>query len=233
MRQDKDSIYGMIRTYYMDIGQLNDVGLYQETLQNLSLFRQTKTAVLRHDLDKKRSVAAGAALDYALAQYGLREREMEYRMGAHGKPYLKYHPGIFFALSHSGDYAICSIGDKEMGNDIEAVKEGRRRVADRFFTEEERKWMYEAAEEQELDRRLFRLWTVKESFLKATGRGMSLPLTDFSVQMETEHGRIRVRQTVEAKYFHMEEYTQIEGYCVAVCGRECREMQKELIAVRL
>ncbi len=223
----------MINTYYVDITQLEDEKKYQEKLHSLSPFRQTKTAILRHDMDKRRSVGAGVALDYALRQYDLREREMEYRMGEHGKPYLKYYPEIFFSLSHSGNYAICSIGDKEMGNDIEAVKSGKERVAERFFTQEERAWVYDTAEKEHADQRLFRVWTVKESFLKATGRGMSLPLTDFSVQMETEHGRIRIKQTLEAKYFHVQEYREIDGYCVSVCGRECREMADRLIPVCL
>ncbi len=223
----------MINTYYMDVRQLDEEKRFEEQLHRLSAFRQMKTAVLRHERDKRRSVGAGTVLDAALRDYGLREREMEYHMGENGKPYLKYHKELYFSLSHSGDYAICSIGGREMGNDIEMVRSGKQRVADRFFTEEERLWIDAAGSGEEADERIFRIWTVKESFMKATGKGMSLPLDDFSVQMEAEHGRIRIRQTVEAKYFHVKEYRNIDGYCVSVCCKESRNLGEELIPVIL
>lgn len=223
----------MIETYFVDIRQLDKEEIFQQQLRKLSAFRQTKTAVLRHEMDKKRSVGAGIALDAALRGYGLREREMEYHMGSNGKPYLKYHPELFFSLSHSGDYAICSIGEREMGNDIELVKSGRSKVAERFFTGEEQEWIARAETEAEAKQRLFRIWTIKESFLKTTGCGMSLPLSDFSVEMEAEHGRIRIHQRVEAKYFHVKEYCDIKGYCVSLCCKECRELGERMIPVRI
>lgn len=64
---------------------------------------------------------------------------------------------------------------------------------------------------------MFRLWTMKESFIKANGRGMSLPLKDFSVYVEEASGRARVRHSFDGKYYSLREYQEIEGYCTAVC----------------
>ncbi len=223
----------MIYTYYTDVRCLDNEILFREKLKLLSAYRQQKIAILRHDMDKNRSLAAGVLLDHALASYGLQERSVEYEIGEWGKPVLKYHPEICFSLSHSGDYAICTIGDKPVGNDIERIKEGRLKVADRFFAKEELSWLYEADQTEEQVWRMFRLWTMKESFVKAIGRGMSMSLQDFVIHMDGESGRARVRHCVDAKYYHMREYREIEGYCTAVCVQESADIAYGMIPVEL
>lgn len=223
----------MICTYYADVRCLDNETLFQEKLKLLSPYRQQKIAILRHGRDKNRSLAAGLLLDHALAAFGLQERGVEYEIGEWGKPALKYHSEICFSLSHSGDYAICTVGDRPLGNDIERIKEGRLKVADRFFAKEELAWLYGAEGEEEQMRRMFRLWTMKESFLKAIGRGMSLSLQDFVIHMDEESGRARVRHSVDAKYYHMREYREIGGYCTAVCVQESADIAYSMIPVEL
>lgn len=222
----------MIYTYYTDVRCLANAVLFQEKMKLLSPYRQQKIALLKHQRDKNRSLAAGLLLDHALAVYGIQERSEEYEIGEWGKPTLKYHPQICFSLSHSGDYAICTIGDKPLGNDIERVREGRLKVADRFFAGEERNWIYDTEDAAEQTFRMFRLWTMKESFIKAIGRGMSLSLQDFAVHME-ESGRARVRHSFDAKYYHLREYREIDGYCTAVCCQDSGDIAYSMIPVEL
>ncbi len=223
----------MIHTYYADIRCLENETLFREKVKQLSPYRQQKIAILRNDRDRNRSLGAGLLLDHGLAVYGLQERSVEYDIGQWGKPALKYHPEICFSLSHSGDYAICTIGDRPVGNDIEHVREGRLKVANRFFAEEELAWLYEAETEEERTGRMFRLWTMKESFLKVIGRGMSLSLKDFVIRMDEESGRARVRHSFDAKYYYMREYGEIDGYCTAACAQESGDMAYSMIPVEL
>ena len=217
----------MISTYYMDVTQLEEEKLYEEKFRSLSPYRRQKIQILKHHKDKCRSLGAGIVLDYALQQYGLRERQMDYAIGQWGKPFFKEYPQLHFSLSHSGDYAICSIGKTPVGNDIEGIKSGHLKVADRFYTPKEREWMYEAVTGPEIEKRMFRIWTVKESFLKATGRGMSFSLLDFSV-LFGEQGVVTVEQTLEEASFHGREYRQIPGYCVCVCCHQGEETAPEI-----
>ncbi len=221
----------MVYTYYIEVTQFEDETLFHEKLSLLSPYRQQKIALLKHRKDKNRSLGAGLALNYALETYGLKERGMEYEFGEWGKPILKCQPYIHFSLSHSGDYAICSIGEKRMGNDIEGVRHGRLKVADRFFAQEELDWMYAAQDEEEITQRMFRVWTMKESFLKATGKGISLPLDEFAVLVDEESGKIRVKHRFNARYYYMKEYCEIPGYRVAVCCEESNDVADRLILV--
>ena len=221
----------MIYTYYIDVTQFDNETLFQDKLKLLSPYRQQKIALLKHAKDRNRSLGAGIALDHALETYGLKEKSVEYEFGEWGKPSLKYQPNIYFSLSHSGDYAICSIGDKAIGNDIELIKHGRLKVADRFFAREELDWMYAVQDEEEITRRMFRIWTMKESFLKATGKGISLPLGDFAVIVDEDIAKIRVKHSYNAKFYHMKEYADIDGYRVAVCCEEGRDVAYSMMPI--
>lgn len=210
----------MIETYYINVTQFENEALFQEALNLLSPYRQQKIALLKHEKDKNRGLGAGIVLDHGLETYGLRERETEYEFGEWGKPSLKYHSDIHFSLSHSGDYAICSIGDKPIGNDIERVREGHLKVADRFYAPEELAFLYAVQDEEEITRRMFRIWTMKESFLKVTGRGISLPMGEFSVMIDEKVGKIQVKHSCNDMNYHMKEYGEIPGYRAAVCCQE-------------
>lgn len=230
----------MVYTYYIDVTQFEDRNLYREKLRLLSPCRQQKTAQLKLEKDRQRSLGAGIALDHALKIYGrgLRERDMEYVFGAWGKPSFRDYPEIHFSLSHSGDYALCSIGECPVGNDIERIRPGRLKVAERFFTARELGFLYgrtdegtkniqevcagsamghKGISEEEVTKRMFRIWTMKESFLKVTGRGMTLPLKDFSVIVDAERDRARVEYGSDNVSYHMKEYEDIPGYRAAVC----------------
>lgn len=215
----------MIKTYLTDIKQFEEETVYNETLRNISAYRNDKIERLKHENDKRRSLGAAALLDKALREYGLKERDMEYELGEHGKPFLRAYPDIKFSISHSKDYAICSIGDAEVGNDIEWVRNGKENVAKRFFAAEELEWIEQAGDSEEEDRRFSRIWTVKESFLKVTGFGMSLPLKDFAAVMK-EDGKFVIRHEVNDKTYYVKEYmipvsfdNQPE-YRIAVCSTE-------------
>jgi 4'-phosphopantetheinyl transferase len=97
--------------------------------------------------------------------------------GPNGKPYLKYG-GPHFNLSHSGGYAALAVSDNEVGVDIETIAPVSDAVAARCFTPPEREWMQRQESGPEA---FFRLWTAKESIMKALGLGLSLPPASFSV----------------------------------------------------
>lgn len=87
-----------------------------------------------------------------------------------GKPFLAAHCGIYFNISHSGDYVVCAVGEVPLGIDIQYQKKGdHRKLGKRIMTPKE----WERYEGQGLEEEfLFRCWTKKESYLKYTGEGI-------------------------------------------------------------
>jgi len=103
-------------------------------------------------------------------------RSIGYRYGQHGKPHLKT-PGrheLNFSLSHSGDRLLIAICDNcEIGVDIERIQERSNplQLARHFMSEDEALQLAELKDPVAQREFFFTLWTRKEAYVKALGKG--------------------------------------------------------------
>ena len=90
-----------------------------------------------------------------------------------GKPRLRRHPGIHFNLSHSGRWVACAVHRGPVGLDVEEVRDRNPLPAERVLAPAE---LRRFAQLRPPAARAFfyRLWTLKESLLKAMGSGLGL-----------------------------------------------------------
>ncbi|MCR5600283.1 MAG: 4'-phosphopantetheinyl transferase superfamily protein [Ruminococcus sp.] len=95
--------------------------------------------------------------------------------GRLGKPSLAERPDIHYNISHANGIAACLVSDFECGIDCENVRAFRPNVMKRAFSDKERK-LVEETPESERDILFFRIWTLKEAYVKALGIGISYPL---------------------------------------------------------
>ena len=89
-------------------------------------------------------------------------------------------PPLRFNLSHTEGLIVCAVVLKEdIGIDVENItrKGATVEIADRFFSAQEIKDLHTVTNQHE---RFFEYWTLKESYIKARGMGLSLPLDQFS-----------------------------------------------------
>ena len=203
--------------YWMDAQELNDSQCFGRSYSSLSSERRRKVDSYLRLKDKKLSLAAGLLMDCGLSAYGLREREVVTSLGKNGKPYLPGEPQIHFNLSHSGSRAMAVFADVETGCDIEQMQKANLKLAQKFFTPKEYAYIAEQEEGEQQDETFCRLWTLKESFIKAVGDGPVLPLNSFEMTI-SPNGKIRISQTVDRASYYFEEY-RLEGYFAAACFR--------------
>ena len=130
---------------------------------------------------------------------------------SHGKPYFPAHPEICFNLSHCRGLAACGISDAVLGVDCEFIRPLRPGVLHRSFSPDESRFVLESPVP---DESFFRLWTLKESLLKASGRGLTLPLREVNVLPLLRGQSV---QTPDGAFFGSTQ--QFDGYCLAVCTR--------------
>lgn len=115
-----------------------------------------------------------------LAAYtGLQPQDLLFERDKHGKPLLTNAPfPLAFNLTHSGDYCAIAIGyDVNVGIDLERKRKRTNwpAIASRYFHPQETAQLQRQPEAQgALD--FYRLWTLKEAFLKARGTGISTGL---------------------------------------------------------
>ncbi len=96
-----------------------------------------------------------------------------------GKPCFKGSENTFISISHSDGLCLAALSDSEIGVDAERMTGDTLRLiklAKRFFTPGEAEYVKEAPE-----KRFFEIWCKKESYMKYTGKGFSLPMNSFSV----------------------------------------------------
>ena len=201
----------MVHLYAADTANLTDPKENPALLDELDIERKCKIMKYLKAEDRKRSLGAGLLLNRILPRYGASPAGI--RLGSDGKPKVE---GIFFNLSHSGHIVICATADKEVGCDVEQIVKAPEGVAERFFHSGECAYI-NACVEEERDRRFFRIWTMKESYIKMTGEGMSLDFDRFELILDSE--KIKVRRDSELISCHIMEY-EIPGYKVSVCAKE-------------
>lgn len=108
-----------------------------------------------------------------------------FETGEKGKPFL-HDSKIHFNISHSGEWIVAAFSEKELGIDIELIKEPNYNVAKRFFSETEIQNLFSITDIELKKQLFFEYWTIKESYLKAIGTGLTKSLSSFTVLFDKE-----------------------------------------------
>lgn len=129
-------------------------------------WRLSRADVIRHADGRMRSLAAGLILDYALKAEGLPPLS-RVDLSPYGKPLAD---GVFFSLTHCEGLAACVLSKAPVGIDAEPRRIFAESLRPKIFTKDE---IEQAASSNDSDLFLTRLWTLKESLIKARGIGLS------------------------------------------------------------
>ncbi len=190
----------MVYFAVVDISQLSDIET--DTLREKIKKHFIKTETLK----RKESVAAKALLTLLMRnQYGITNFTVD--CDKDGKPFI-VGSEISFNLSHSGNYALCALSDKNVGCDIQQITPCNQRVARRFFTQNEIDSL-EICDDKDIV--FTKMWALKESALKFCGKGMSggLDRYDFSEYYNKNSF------TLQSLCFNV---LEIPDYVVSICS---------------
>lgn len=196
-----------------------------------------KAQAFRLPLMRDRYIAARGLLRQTLAGYLQADpASLKFETGEYGKPCLACG-SLHFNISHSGDLLIIAVADfPDIGIDIENIKPrtSLESLARRCFSEREFDRWRQLPPAQQLET-FYRLWTKKEAFVKAVGRGIALGLEQCEVELE-EGGALLV---IPAEYGPATAWKAIElpvetEACAALvaanCGFELRRFALEPMA---
>ena len=179
------SIFPIMDTlvYTADISALNDPAAFESLLGEVPEYRREKAMRFKFPSGRAQSLGVGLLLRLACRDAGIVGADENVVLGENGKPAFRDVPDVHFNLSHSKTRVMCVISPYEVGCDVEHVRVGRSRLAERFFKESETRWIHSFPEGEAQDEAFCRLWTLKECYMKVTGRGMSLSPDKFSLSM--------------------------------------------------
>src|SRR5262245_2183811 len=139
--------------------------------------------------DRKAFLLTRALVRTTLSRYAtVPPADWQFIANVHGRPEILDRPAgapdLRFNISHTDGLIACAVTiGREVGVDVENI--GRRLlhdVAGRHFAPKEVSDL-RALPEDEQDRVFFDYWTLKESYIKARGFGLALPLGDFAFKL--------------------------------------------------
>jgi 4'-phosphopantetheinyl transferase len=160
----------------------SDAALLQRRARLLDPEERARAERFVFERHRQRFVAAHGFLREVLGRaLGRDPARLSFEIEARGKPRLA-GAELHFSLTHTGDHVLLALAEEPLGLDAEEVRPARvgpdlaRRV---MAAEEFASWS--GAPRAEQVRAFFRLWSAKESVMKACGLGLELAPGGFSV----------------------------------------------------
>ena len=193
-----------MKLYRINIRNFNDPLQDKKLLELVDERRRKKVIRYLQPDDRKRSLGAGIIIRKILNENGFSENDLKY--SENEKPFVD---NLFFNVSHAGDYVVGVLSDCEVGCDIEKNSKAPLEVAEHYFYSTELEYIRSADDK---NRAFFTLWTLKESYMKMTGKGMSLALDSFEV-IPTENGFILGKSSEKNCFLKTLEF---DGYIFSV-----------------
>ncbi|MBE7122182.1 4'-phosphopantetheinyl transferase family protein [Bacillus cereus] len=204
-------IYGVLLNY----GSEDNIKKVEYLKKYISKQKLNKIDRLKKNEDRMRSIIGDVMVRWAICnKYNLLNENLLFTTNEYGKPFLiNNNIKVSFSISHSGSWVVVALSSLEVGIDIEKVKDLNVKIAQQFFTPEENNTLTKLIPEEQLHY-FYELWTLKESYVKAIGKGLSVPLDSFSINTNNQY----ITVSPESPY-NFRQYL-LQNYKLAVCSLE-------------
>jgi len=222
--------------YYDQIDEQLDVE-YRTLLNDAEALQEPRFYFAK---DRKRYLVTRALVRTVLSKYlAVPPREWVFSTNAYGRPEIANtsvsDSQITFNISHTHSLIILGVSQgRALGVDVENVRarEVSIAIADRFFAPAEVTALAAVSPSQQQDR-FFEYWTFKESYIKARGMGLSLPLDKFAFHYPHARGvqiEIHPKLADDAARWQFWQFRPTPEYLVAVCAE--RRAQSPSLIIR-
>lgn len=208
------------RIFVVGMNPLMDDTVFRTLLPMVSEQKQDRIKRFLKPEDAQRCLIGDLLVRFLIIEnLSISNRDIRFETNQYGKPFLAGVSSFHFNIAHSGNWIVCAVHDLSVGVDVEKIKPIELDIAKRFFSAEE----YHAIVSQPIERQLdyfFSLWTLKESYIKAVGKGLSLSLDTFSIQIVPD-GRIEVHDPSQERLYLFKQFKLDDDHKLALCY-ECR-----------
>jgi 4'-phosphopantetheinyl transferase len=184
--------------------------------------------------DRVRYLVTRALVRTTLSRYReVSPEDWDYATGPYGRPFIAAPAAVCgslcFNISHTRGLTVCAVtGGRNVGIDVENRSRGQvsLSLADRFFASAESSALRQLPAQSQRDA-FFELWTLKESYIKAIGLGLHMPLDEFAFDLATERNiSVRFEEHLhdDAMHWHFFLFAASACHVMAVCA-ERRESE--------
>jgi len=174
-----------IHLWQYPIGDPPDALHLAHAMTLLNDAEKKRCAAFHFDKQRAEYTLSHAMLRLALSEYApVRPEQWQFLTGEWGKPEIAgpaLDTPLWFNLSHTNGFAVSVTGRvRQLGVDVENMsrKTSHQELAKRFFAPSEYEYLRTLPPSFQRDT-FFRIWTLKEAYIKAEGKGLSIPLDSF------------------------------------------------------
>ncbi|XP_008781893.1 4'-phosphopantetheinyl transferase HetI isoform X2 [Phoenix dactylifera] len=191
--------------WYVVPDQLKDASLLNQYMDLLSPCERQSVLRMNGERLQKGALLARALVRTTLARYTdcrVSPKSFKFRKNRFGKPEVEWNkydlwapPPLQFNISHTSTMIACGVAlDLPIGVDIEEKQRKTRNnilsLARRYFSPVEVAYLRTLADLESQRHEFIRLWTLKEAYVKALGRGFSgAPFKDFTIRLEASNSK--------------------------------------------
>ena len=150
-------------------------------------------------------------------KHDMKKENIIFRRNAYGKPFIISNFDFHYNLSHSGDYVVCAIDDSPIGIDIEEIRNLEHELLSRnYFSESEYNFIKNDDDYVALNN-FYTIWTLKESYVKCEGDGLSIPLDSFSIEID-KISNVKIYKNNQRLNAWLKLFSLESDYKMAVCS---------------
>lgn len=189
---------------FLNIDSLNQASL-DRWFDSMSDERKIETLTLLPENKKLQKIAADMLCRQMIAEAdGIEPTDVIIKKSKNGKPYAE-NSSYKFSISHCGNLVVCTVSKKEIGVDVEKIRNIRLKAAEKFACESEINYIGQNTE------RFFEIWTLKEAYFKCKGTGLGADIK--SVIFNITDGSIICSESGYKLFFE----NIGDGYICCVC----------------
>lgn len=207
----------MVEVYAVNFENTFEKSKFNILLSCLTMEKRERIRKFLKYEDALRTLISDILIRYLLCKkLRVDNHNLSFKTNEYGKPFLSSHDGIEYNISHSGRWVVCCIDNSPVGIDIEQIKPIDISIAEKFFSKDE---VLSLLNKDVIRREEFfyELWTSKESYIKAVGKGLSIPLNSFTINIYRNN--ITVSSTYEQNTYYFKQYFIENGYKMVVCSK--------------
>ncbi len=149
---------------------------------------------------------------------GIKIKDLNIIKSDNGKPELQNFPGLYFNVSHSGEWVVMALAKAPVGIDVEKIKKPVYRIAERYFSQSELENLNSLSGSSK-QAYFFDLWTLKESYLKMLGKGLTKSLGSFTIIGSNGVFSLINDKSLKDKVF-LKQYNLDPIYKLSVCSED-------------
>ncbi|RZC74338.1 hypothetical protein C5167_049820 [Papaver somniferum] len=184
--------------WYVIPDEVKDASLQNQYMKLLSPCEKKTVLQMQGDRLQKGSLLARALVRTTLARYTdtqVSPNLLKFQKNNFGKPEVEWEhdeqwnpPSLHFNISHSSSLIACGVTvDMPIGIDVEEkqrkTKNSTMSFARRYFSPHEVERLHAIVDPEVQRHEFIKLWTLKEAYVKALGRGFSAsPFKTFAIQ---------------------------------------------------